>query len=139
VGPRLARLRAIDAREAGAWEEAERWLRVVLHHRPRDAVSTRELALALFRQRRVVDAVPWARRAVLLAPGEPAGWVLLGDLLGAKREVEAAEDAWRQALAVAPGDPPASRRLERLGVDVDGLLAELAVDGAAAPVDKPTR
>jgi hypothetical protein len=137
--PRLARLRAIDAREARAWEEAERWLRVVLHHRPRDAVSTRELALALFRQRRVVDAVPWARRAALLAPGEPAGWVLLGDLLGAKRELEAAERAWRQALAVAPGDPPARRRLDRLGVDVDGLLAELAVDGTDAPVDEPAR
>lgn len=114
---RTARFRALDAREVEDWPGAERWIREGLRLTPDDPELTRELALALFRQRRVVDSAPWARRAVILAPEEPEGWVLLGDVLGSKRDVDGARAAWRRALGVGPGYRPARRRLERLDDD----------------------
>ncbi|MCS6797504.1 MAG: hypothetical protein NZ898_03055 [Myxococcota bacterium] len=89
------------------------------------------LALVELEANRPVDAVRWARELVRLRPQVPAHLVLLGDALAAAGERDAAIDAWRRALRIAPRHEGARRRL--------GLTAPVRPDEASgrSPASDP--
>ena len=83
----------------------------------------------LLRAGRLVEALPWLRKAVLIDPELGDGWVDLGVGLRRSGDLDGAEAAYRRALEVnpqgrlrvsEPGGPPAPARASR---EADDLLA----------------
>lgn len=145
--PTYYRLRGRTLRASGRLFDAEAAFREGLALAPQEPSLLAELATTLYGQRRMKDALPYAREAVTLRP-DVAAWHCLvgviaesleqdaeaerafglarvlaptdagthtthGWLLLRQDRVDAAEEAFRQALANDPGRPEALRGLAR--------------------------
>jgi tetratricopeptide (TPR) repeat protein len=109
----------------GAYEEAERWSRLVLAQGPNDAAAL-VLGLSLFQQSRYADAAPEFERYTVAQPLEPMGWYWLGRSQIALGQYDAAVEVLRQAIEVSEaGD---SRRVYFFGM----LASALGRSGACS-------
>ncbi len=77
---------------------------------PNPAANT---ARAYFAMGQLEEAQDWARQAIDKDPSRARNWVLLGNILGRRGRIDAAADAFREALALSPGDPDALLGLEQ--------------------------
>jgi Flp pilus assembly protein TadD len=77
----------------------------------------------------------WLRRAVALAPGHPAAWSNLGELLRGDGRLEEAERCQRNALALAPGDATLMTNLGIVLSDQHRRSAALTVQTRALALD----
>jgi Tfp pilus assembly protein PilF len=77
---------------------------------PNPAANT---ARAYFAMGQLEEAQDWAQQAIDKDPRRARNWVLLGNILGRRGRIDAAADAFREALALSPGDPDALLGLEQ--------------------------
>lgn len=119
------------ARQQGRLAEAERYFRSALELEPEHVGVLNNLAWVLGQLDRP-DALPVARKAVELRPGEPELVDTLSVLLLKHHNVEEALSLVRQALREKPGDPLLELALARALVaagkpdDAKDLLAKLS-------------
>ncbi|HVI53377.1 MAG TPA: tetratricopeptide repeat protein [Candidatus Sulfotelmatobacter sp.] len=83
-------------------EDVEAW-RALSHVYPDEPSVLQGLAEALWRQRRMDEAAPVARRVIELRPDAVEAWVLLGSALKRQGFFVEAEQAFRKAIALQPG------------------------------------
>ena len=128
--------RAVERHRAGDFPAVEALCREALRADPRDANAQQLLAVAMFQQRRVDEALAAIDRAVALAPASPDIQFNRGMMLaGAARPADAA-DAFHRALALAPHHLAARYNLGTtlLGLgDAEGARAAFEAVLARAP------
>lgn len=90
---------------AGRLALAELCYRRALLLDPERAALSHQMAALLLRMDRADEAIPYARRAVELAPGQVPQLALLARLLLKSRQFTAAQTALDQGLALSPEDP----------------------------------
>jgi hypothetical protein len=90
-----------------------KWRDALLYHPTSDEAAS-GLARSLARQAKIEDAVRYGRLAVELSPRDPRNYELLGDLLLAARDQDAARAQYREGLVHAPGDIRLRSRLRRI-------------------------
>ncbi len=93
---------------------AERTLREALIYSPESPTIAVRMAVLKHRERELDAAEAWARRAIALDSGSAYNHVILGDVLGAKRDISGARAEWTEALRLNPHHRGARRRLDRL-------------------------
>jgi Flp pilus assembly protein TadD len=132
---RWANTSSIDARFAEAWEylqdekfaEAERAFRIVLQHRPNDAVASLYLGTSLAGQGRHAEALAPLRAAAEARPLDAEVHLRLGMSLRKLGESFLAMTALREALKLRPGLRAAEAMLEELVT-----AARLASEGTSS-------
>jgi predicted TPR repeat methyltransferase len=93
---------AMIAHRAGRLAAAEVGYRRVLRRSPNDSAALHFLALLLFHQGSVEEAIDHLRRSLQHAPSNSRAWNALGGMLVAAGRVVDASDAYRHATEVAP-------------------------------------
>jgi cytochrome c-type biogenesis protein CcmH len=115
-------------------------LQTIVKSRPDDVQPLTFLARAQAAYGNLPAATESMRKATRLAPKQPELWADLGLLLVAQNQGEessASDDAFKQAVALDPKDPPARYHLARAKVasgDVNGGLADWRALLADLPV-----
>ena len=79
-----------------------------------EETSAYSLALAAYHDRRLEEALAWAKEAVAKEPEHTDAHVLLGELYYLKQELGKAQESWERALKLAPSRPDVRERLNRL-------------------------
>src|SRR5262245_65177730 len=92
---------AFDLHRAGRLGEAEAGYRQVLATEPDNPDALHCLGLLAYQSGRPADAIPLIRQAIAGRPNS-AYWYNLGHAHFAQQEYAAAEEAFRQAVAIAP-------------------------------------
>jgi tetratricopeptide (TPR) repeat protein len=95
----------------GRADEAVAAYREALRLMPHSAVTCYALGLAHLELGEPHEAAQALAAAVQRNGDQPAYWLALGDARSLAGDAASAADAWRRALALAPGDPEALRRL----------------------------
>jgi cytochrome c-type biogenesis protein CcmH len=135
---RLAEWRATDPSSLTAPEMAA-ILREVAAEHPTDPAPLQHLAEAEMASGQASEAIQALHRALAVAPTRIDLWQALGEaeVAAGNGEVnDAAQDAYRKVLALAPGDPEARYALARARIaagDTAGGLAEWRARDAALP------
>lgn len=104
-GPDFYRLRGRALRNAGRHFDAEVAFRDALAQNPQDAGLLADLATTLLGQRRLKEALPYAREAVTLRPDQAAFYCLVGVIAEALELDEEATAALEVARRLLPTDP----------------------------------
>ncbi len=112
--------------DRGMLGSAIQLLEAALEARPESALAHYHLALARQRAGDLAGGERHARAAIASEPESRAAFTLLGNVLAARGDREAAIVSFRRALELAPDDPVARRRL-------DELLQRSSVEGGAPP------
>jgi serine/threonine protein kinase/tetratricopeptide (TPR) repeat protein len=100
--------------QAGRLDEASEVLVAVLQKKF-DPESAAELGFVRLRQKETADAIVWLRRALKKEPRLAKGHYYLAAALNAQGDLKDAEREYREADAIAPGDPaPLSALCEML-------------------------
>ncbi len=99
----------------GARDEAVTWWLRVSQMAPHYEQVDYNLGLAYLESGEVGAARLHLEQAVAAAPDDPDAWNALGIALARMGRLEGAGDAWKRALALAPGHAGARANLERLG------------------------
>jgi tetratricopeptide (TPR) repeat protein len=103
ASPLDARLREATASlDRGRNAEGEQVMRAVLALAPDHAGATHLLGVALMRQEKVADALPWLRKAAAMRPDDADTLRNLGDALLIMGEVAQARAAFVRALDLGP-------------------------------------
>jgi tetratricopeptide (TPR) repeat protein len=102
---------ARTAAHAGRFERAAREYRRAAILDPSGAEAPAGVATMLLRMNDAPSATAWAKRAIEQAPKSAALHLLLGDACQAAGDTAAAEEAWRRALEIDPGQRLARDRL----------------------------
>lgn len=96
--------------DPAAWESAVREM-VEIH--PVDPWARRELALALVEQHKLGEALVEAHLGLTLDPSSPVAQVILGHIARDQGELQAARDAYREAVRLSVDHDPAVVSLVR--------------------------
>ncbi len=96
---------ALDLLDAKDFAAAETELRAALAIVPDRVSALSNLAVALFQQDNLADAIATAERATQLAPEDYEGWLVLGSALAASGDLDQALSAMNRAVAAAPHEP----------------------------------
>ncbi len=128
---------ARQAARAGNLDEAARAYEVAIGNSPDSAFLYRELAV-VERQRGLADrALEHLQRATTLDPTDAASFGLIGELLEARGDDEAALAAYRSALSIEPSGPIEARRdVVRARVALSRLPEEYRAIGSALQVTR---
>lgn len=128
--PVIVRLRGLLA--ARAWSELGAALRLL----PEAAGGVGEVQLLLAQahlaQGRAAEAAGAARLAVLLRPGEVAGWMVLGNAAFLGRDMAGAVSAFAEAGKIAPDDADVLNNLGMAQAGAGEMAAALATFARAA-------
>ncbi|RZO56791.1 MAG: tetratricopeptide repeat protein [Sandaracinaceae bacterium] len=114
---------SVAAARSADWARSGELARQALARDPRHAAAAYRLAVALFRQGQVEEAMTWAERSAELDPEDPLPVALQGDLYMRTGRFHRAAAMFRRALEIEPRFTPAQRRMDRLrerGVVQDG-------------------
>src|SRR5262245_29125424 len=126
---------AFEFHRAGKLGEAEAGYRQVLANEPENPDALHFLGLLAFQAGRPAEAIPLIRRAIA-GRSNPAYWYNLGHAYFALEQYAAAEEAFRQAVALAPMHAEAVFHLgnmSRARGDKDGAIAYFRRAIAAKP------
>jgi arabinofuranosyltransferase len=88
------------ALQDGDRRQAEEWFRQAVEVDSFSVTSVRYLAKICYNDGKLDAALRWGRQLVRMAPHIPDGWLMVGWILQAWGEPEAAKGIWRQGLAV---------------------------------------
>lgn len=120
----LERAAAVVVRKGASPSLAEQLLRQAIATDPKRTLYHARLSNALLLQNRIPEAVESLRRAVELDPNYANGWSMLGGLLERLGEFTAAESAYANACAKAPGNPVFRRHLDGLRDRLNSAASE---------------
>jgi tetratricopeptide (TPR) repeat protein len=115
---------ALALHQAGRLKEAEAGYRRALAEQPENPDALHFLGLVAHQLGRHLEAIELIRQALALRP-HPAFWYNLAQVHLARRDAPAAEDALRQAIAIAPNHAEALFHLgglRRANDDVGGAI-----------------
>lgn len=124
-------------KRAGRLADSAAMSRRLVAVRPQSVPARHNLASTLGDLGQAAEAEAVCRQAMALGGDAPETWLVLGRALQAQSRFEAAEDAYRQALARRPGYDEALRDLSQLiwmrDADLAAAIAPLDAAIAAAP------
>ena len=124
-------------KRAGRLADSAAMSRRLVAVRPQSVPARHNLASTLGDLGQAAEAEAVCRQAMTLGGDAPETWLVLGRALQAQSRFEAAEDAYRQALARRPGYDEALRDLSQLiwmrDADLAAAIAPLDAAIAAAP------
>ena len=106
--------KAERALKDGHHKDVELLCAAVLEERSDSAQACQVMAELRFRQDRIDECLAWLERARHVEPKNPRSLNLLGCVLDLRGDLEAAEDAFRQAVDAAPEYPDALGNLGHL-------------------------
>jgi tetratricopeptide (TPR) repeat protein len=101
--------------EHGTPDEAEQALRHLIARDPGDASAHHNLGTLLLRTKRYGEAARSYRQSLRHRPDSAATYLHLGYALKESGRIDEAVAAWKHVLRISPGDPEASKELERVG------------------------
>jgi len=107
-------------------EKAETCFRKAALADPRDSES-RNALVAMLEQHRPDEALSFLVELAKLEPDRPEGWVRVGALRARLKQPEAAEEAFRKAIGLAPNRPDAYRGLVQLYLTTRRSLTEAKI------------
>ncbi|MFK7731375.1 MAG: sulfotransferase [Pseudomonadales bacterium] len=127
---RQAMVEAMELTRAGDTTKAEKIYRDLLRANPENVDALRLMGVLSVKKDHYNDAEAYFKRAVELAPDFLIAWINLGTALNEQQKFGAAEDAYRQALAINPGSV---HTLEKLGAN---CMNDDRLDDAVAWLNK---
>ena len=110
--------------DTSCYHEAEDALSSALSLQPDYPETLNNFANLRRCQARIIDAISFARRAVILSPEYYAGWVHLGVLLSMSGDAEGASEAYTHAVALDPARLEAFSNIFMLMNYLEGLTQD---------------
>ncbi|MCS6779005.1 MAG: tetratricopeptide repeat protein [Geminicoccaceae bacterium] len=121
--------------QAGEHAAAEAEARALLDRDPHDLLALLVSAAAALQRGALEEAIPWAERAIAIAPSDHRAHTVRGMAARAAGDLALAEAAYRRALALAPDDPAVAANLGNLLLALGRLEEALSLFARALRAD----